>query len=161
MANDLLNEAMYNYGRKKALELREEALTLTDSEIIGQDVFIPHWKEGPQVLNAPLQYEGQVYRVIQAHDSTGNPGWNPAAVPALFSICHTKNPFKAKPWVAPLGISGMYYKGDCYIDSEENIWRQTYDDGNVYDAVTLPERWELVDLSNEYDSSTIIDIIPH
>lgn len=144
----ILNEAMYNYGREKALELREDAPNLTDTEIIDQELFIPHWKEGLQIKDAPLQYEGQVYRVLQAHDSTGNPSWTPATQSALFSICHTKNPFKAKPWITPQGISGMYELGDCYIDDEGIIWRQIYNDSNVYDAATLPERWEQVNLDN-------------
>ena len=139
---------MYNYGREKALELRAEAPGLTDTEIIDQELFIPHWKEGLQIKDAPIQYEGQIYRVLQAHDSTGNPGWTPATQSALFSICHTKNPFKAKPWITPQGISGMYELGDCYIDNEGTVWRQIYNDSNVYDAATLPERWEEVDLNN-------------
>ena len=146
--NNILTAAAYNYGREKALELRAEAPELTDTEIIDQELFIPTWHEGVQVLNAPLQYEGQVYRVLQAHDSTGNPSWTPATQPALFSICHTKNPKKAKPWMAPQGISGMYELGDCYIDNEGIIWRQIYDGDNVYDAATLPERWEEVNLNN-------------
>ena len=147
MDNKVLIEAMYNYGRTKALELREAAPELTDTEIIDQETFIPTWKEGMHTIGDPLQYEGQVYRVLQSHDSTGNPTWNPANLPSLFSICHTKNPFKAKSWISPMGTSGMYELGDCYIDNEGIIWRQIYEGDNVYDAVTLPERWEEVDLS--------------
>ena len=138
---------MYNYGREKALELRANASQLTDTEIIDQELFIPTWREGQQVLNAVVQYEGQVYRVLQAHDSTGNSAWNPAATPALFGVCHTTNAAKAKPWVAPSGTSGMYYLDECYIDGNGIVWRQTYDGGNVYDATTLPERWEQVSFS--------------
>lgn len=140
---------MYAYGRTKALELRIAAPELTDTEIIDQEFFVPHWKEGPQVKDAPLQYEGQVYRVLQAHDSTGNPSWTPDTQSALFSICHTKNPIHAKPWIAPSGTSGMYQLGDCYIDDNQIIWRQIFDGDNVYDAATLPERWEQVNLYGE------------
>lgn len=142
--DNILIEAMYAYGRSKALELREEAPELTDTEVIEQETFIPTWREGPQIFEAPVKYEGQVYRTLQTHDSTGNPGWNPAASPALFGVCHTKNPADAKPWVQPQGISGMYYKDECYTDGE-TVWRQVYDGGNVYDAATLPERWEAVE----------------
>lgn len=144
MDSTLLIEAMYAYGRNKALDLRDEAPELTDTEVIEQELFIPTWREGPQIFEAPVKYEGQVYRVLQAHDSTGNPGWNPAATPALFGICHSKDPAYAKPWAAPMGISGMYYKDECYVDGEGVVWRQVYDGGNVYDAATLPERWEQV-----------------
>ena len=147
MDKQIFIDYMYDYGRTKALELRAEAPNLTDTEIIDQETFIPTWKEGVQVLNAPVQYQGQVYRVLQAHDSTGNPSWNPADLPSLFSICHTKNPIHAKPWKAPAGTSGMYTFGDCYIDNDGIIWRQIYEGDNVYDAATLPERWEEINLS--------------
>ena len=140
---------MYNYGREKALELREEAPTLSDSDLINRETFIPTWREGPQILDAPIQYEGQVYRVLQAHDSTGNSNWTPSNMPALFGICHTKYPDHAKPWVQPYGTSGMYYQNDCYIDDEGIVWQKTYNGVNIYDAATLPERWEQVIFSDE------------
>ena len=135
---------MYNYGRERALELREEAPTLTDTELIDQELFIPHWKEGLQVLNAPVQYEGQIYRVLQGHDSTNNSAWNPINASSLFGLCHTTNPEHAKAWVAPLGTSGLYYLNECYKDEQGVIWKQIFDGGNVYDAATLPERWQQV-----------------
>lgn len=152
MDSELLIQAMYAYGRSKALELRENAPQLTDTEIIEQETFIPTWREGPQVLNAVVRHEGQVYRVLQAHDSTGNPAWNPAAAPALFGICHTTDPFRAKPWAAPMGTSGMYYLNECYIDDNGNVWRQIFDGANVYDAATVPARWEMVDFEEEMAS---------
>lgn len=141
---DMLVQALYDYGRAKALELRAAAPEMTDTEVIDQELFIPAWKEGPQVKDAPTSYNGQVYRVLQSHDSTGNPGWNPADNPALFGVCHTKNPDKAKPWVAPYGTSGMYYLGECYIDGQGIVHRQIYDGANIYDAVAMPDRWEAV-----------------
>ena len=145
MDNELLVAAMYAYGRSKALELREEAPTLTDTEVIERELFIPTWREGEHIIGDVVKQDEQVYRTLQTHDSTGNPAWNPAASPALFGICHTKNPADAKPWVQPQGTSGMYYKDDCYVDNEGVVWRQVYDGGNVYDAAALPERWEAVE----------------
>lgn len=147
--SQVLIEAMYNYGRQKALELRAAAPELTDTEVIEQELFIPTWHEGQQILDAVVKYEGQVYRVLQAHDSTGNPSWNPASSSALFGVCHTKNPLKAKPWVAPMGTSGLYYLDECYVDIDGIIWKQIFDGGNVYDAATVPERWEVVNLYGE------------
>lgn len=144
MDSTVLNEAMYAYGRSKALELRANAPELTDTEVIDQELFIPTWREGVHEAGSPVRQGEQVYRTIQTHDSTGNPAWNPADAPALFGICHTKDPAKAKPWAAPMGISGLYYKDECYVDGEGTVWRQVYDGGNEYDAATLPERWEAV-----------------
>lgn len=145
MDNDILIAAMYAYGRSKALELRAEAPELTDTEVIDQELFIPTWREGPQTIGSLVRFLGQVYRTLQTHDSTGNPAWNPADTPALFGVCHTKDPYKAKPWVNPYGTSGLYYKDECYVDGEGTVWRQVYDGGNVYDATALPSRWEAVE----------------
>lgn len=142
MDSTVLTEAMYEYGREKALELRVAAPELSGTELIEQETFIPTWREGPQVAGAPVSYEAQVYRVLQAHDSTGNPGWNPVDAPALFGICHTTNPQKAKPWVTPMGTSGLYYKDECYLDNDGVVWQQVYDGGNEYDAATVPARWK-------------------
>lgn len=144
-SSDLIT-GMYEYGRNKALELRENASGMTDTEVIDQESFIPEWRAGIQVLNALVRRSvlNQVYRVLQAHDSSGNQGWTPETQPALFSVCHTKDPVKAKPWAAPAGTSGMYELGDCYKDASGIIWRQIYDGDNVYDAATLPERWEQI-----------------
>ena len=141
-----LIEAMYQYGRAKALALREQAPKLTDTEVIAQEGFIPEWRAGVQVLNALVKRSNidQVYRVLQAHDSTATPDWTPETQPALFSICHTTDPNKAKPWADAQGTSGMYYKNECYKDVNGIVFRQTYDGANVYDAAAMPERWEKV-----------------
>ena len=142
----MLYEAMHDFGRNKALALREDAPNLTDTEIIEQERFIPEWKAGVQVLNALVRRTkiDQVYRVLQAHDSTATPDWTPESQPALFSVCHTTNPDKAKPWAEPQGTSGMYYLNECY-KADGIVYRQIFDGANVYDAATLPERWEIVE----------------
>ena len=141
-----LIEAMYQYGRQMALSVREQAPSLADTEVIAQEDFIPEWRAGVQKKDALVKRSNkdQVYRVLQAHDSTANPNWTPETQPALFSICHTTDPNKAKPWADAQGTSGMYYKNECYKDVNGIVFRQTYDGANVYDAAAMPERWEKV-----------------
>ena len=138
--------AMRAYGRARASVLADKASTLTDTELIAEEDYIPEWQPGPWAAGAPVQHNGQVYRVLQAHDSTGNESWAPDQVPALFGLCHTTDPTKAKPWVQPLGISGAYKLGECYRDEQGRVWRQVFDGDNVYDAVTVPGRWEQVEV---------------
>ena len=141
-----LSEALYWYGRDKALALRNQAEGMSGTEIIDQELFVPDWKPANyQTVGAPVHYEGQVYKVLQAHDSTSNPDWTPAATPALWSICHTTDPAKAKPWLEPQGTSGMYYKDECYLADDGTVYRQIYDGDNVYDAEAMPERWQAVE----------------
>lgn len=124
--------------------LEGDAAGFTDTKLVDLEPFIQLWKPGMWQVGKAVCYEGQVYRVLQSHDSTGNEGWTPAAVPALFGVCHTKNPAKAKPWVQPQGTSGVYTLGDCYLGDNGRVWRQIYDGDNVYDATATPDRWEAI-----------------
>ena len=143
-----LAEALRILAKENALHLKTQGEGMSGTEIIDQEIFIPEWKPADyQTVGAPVCYEGQVYKVLQAHDSTANPDWTPAATPALWSICHTTDPAKAKPWAEPQGTSGMYQLGDCYIADDGTIYRQIYDGDNVYNAEALPERWEAVEVA--------------
>ena len=143
-----LAEAMRIFAKENALHLKTQGKGMSGTEIIDQKIFIPEWKPADyQTVGAPVRYAGQVYKVLQAHDSTANPDWTPASQPALFSICHTTDPAKAKPWAEPQGTSGMYQLGDCYIADDGTIYRQIYDGDNVYNAEALPERWEAVEVA--------------
>ena len=100
MNKDDLTKGMYDYGRSEALKLWQEAISgsADGTAIIAKEEFVPEWREGPYNTVGAVVREGtQIYRVLQAHDSTGNPGWNPSSTPALFEIYHTKDPAKAKP----------------------------------------------------------------
>ncbi len=120
---------------------------MSGTEIIDQELFVPEWKPANyQTVGAPVKFDGQVYKVLQAHDSSQTPDWTPAATPALWSICHTTDPAKAKPWAEPQGTSGMCYKDECYLADDGTVYRQIYDGDNVYDAEAMPERWQAVEV---------------
>ena len=142
-----LAEAMRIFSKQNAQHLKEQGESMSGTEIIDQELFVPDWKPANyQTVGAPVRYEGQVYKVLQVHDSTSNPDWTPAATPALWSVCHTTDPAKAKPWLEPQGTSGMYQLGECYRADDGMVYRQIYDGGNVYDAAATPDRWETVEV---------------
>lgn len=143
-----LAEAIRILAKESALHLKEQGKGMSGTEIIDQELFVPEWKPANyQTVGAPVRYGGQVYKVLQAHDSTSNPDWTPDTQPALWSICHTTDAAKAKPWAEPQGTSGMYQLGECYIADDGTIYRQIYDGDNVYNAEALPERWEAVEVA--------------
>ena len=143
-----LAEAMRIFAKETALHLKTQGESMSGTEIIDQEIFVPEWKPANyQTVGAPVRYGGQVYKVLQAHDSTANPDWTPAATPALWSVCHTTDPAKAKPWAEPQGTSGMYQLGECYQADDGTIYRQIYDGDNVYNAEALPDRWEAVEVA--------------
>lgn len=64
-------------------------------------------------------------------------------LPALWGLTHTTNPDHAKPWVSPLGTSGMYMTGECYVDENGIIWK-CLNDNTVHTAAAYPVGWEQV-----------------
>lgn len=142
-----LAEAMRIFAKQNAQHLKEQGESMSGTEIIDQELFVPEWKPANyQTVGAPVKFDGQVYKVLQAHDSSQTPDWTPVATPALWSICHTTDPAKAKPWAEPQGTSGMYYKDECYLADDGTVYRQIYDGDNVYDAEAMPERWQAVEV---------------
>ena len=142
-----LAEAMRIFAKQNAQHLKEQGESMSGTEIIDQELFVPEWKPANyQTVGAPVKFAGQVYKVLQAHDSSQTPDWTPAATPALWSICHTTDPAKAKPWAEPQGTSGMCYKDECYLADDGTVYRQIYDGDNVYDAEAMPERWQAVEV---------------
>ena len=86
------------FAKENAQHLKEQGEGMSGTEIINQEIFVPEWKPANyQTVGAPVRYEGQVYKVLQVHDSTSNPDWTPDTQPALWSICHTTDQTKAKP----------------------------------------------------------------
>lgn len=136
--------AGYLLGQQKARALRAAAPTMTNTEVLDNEQYIPEWRAGKQKIGAPVMFEGNGYRTLQTHDSTYNPSWTPYAERALFGLMHTTNPAKAKPWIASVGTSGMYALDECYVDDAFVVWQQTFDGMNEYPASVVPGRWKAV-----------------
>lgn len=142
-----LVEMFRELGRYNALKLRAEAKDLTGTEIIDRENSVPvfnaekDYSEWP--LNAPVSDNGQVWLLLQPHNAANYPTLRPETNRACWSLAHTKNPKKAKPWVKPLGISGMYMKDECYKDVDGKIYR-CLEDNTIYDFPTYSKNWEEV-----------------
>lgn len=141
-----LVEAMRSLGRADALALREKSESMTGTEIIASEHCVPAWDSAKDYSNwpvgAPVSDEEQVWTLIQPHNAANYEG-RPSSLRALWGLCHTTDPAKAKPWVDPFGTSGMYMAGECYIDTNGIVWR-CKQDNTVHDAVALPDAWEEV-----------------
>lgn len=117
-------------GRAAALALASQAADLTGTELIAAENDIPAWNENGAYtkdhIGYPVQDKGQVYIILQAHTPSHNPGVRPADLPAIYSITHTKDPERAKPYTAPNGTSGLYMKDEvCTKDGQ--TWKSTQD----------------------------------
>lgn len=131
-------------GRAAALDLAARAPDLDGTAIIAEEdhtpAFDPAFDYSGLTPGAPVRDEGQVWQLIQPHNAAHYTG-RPATLRALWSLCHTKDPSRAKPWVDPYGTSGMYMTGECYKAENGPVYRAKQDN-LVHDAAAYPAGWE-------------------
>ena len=134
-------------GAADALDLRARAPQMDGTGIIDEEEKIPAvdpkkdysaWSAG-----SPVADEGQVWVLLQPYNASHYVG-RPATLRALWGLCHTKNPAKAKSWVEPYGTSGMYMEGECYREEDGTVYR-CKTNNVVYRATVMPEWWEKVE----------------
>ena len=135
---------MKEKGADDALNLRGRASTMDGTAIIAEESKVPDFDAQKDYsacpVGTPVADEGQVWTLIQPYNAANYQG-RPSTLRALWGLCHTKDPAKAKAWVDPLGTSGMYMTGECYRDSDGRVYR-CKQDNCVYDVVALPSAWE-------------------
>lgn len=134
-------------GKAAALDLAARAPELDGTAIIAEDSKVPLFAWGRDYSKcAPgspiaeiIDGELQVFTMITPVNTAHYPGITPNTERSLYSLCHTKDPARAKPWVAPLGTSGLYAVDECCTDAG-HVWRNTYA-SNEFSPSALPERW--------------------
>ena len=138
-------------GRAAAMNLAAKAPGMTGTAIIAEEDSIPDWSEKAVYTAAmvgwPVRDNEQVYTILQPHTPAYNPGVHPADLPAIYSIKHTQDPAKAKPFQIPNGGSGAYAVGDCCIHGG-NVYRSVLEP-NVWSPEGYPAGWEYVGPVNE------------
>ena len=145
---ELAAEAMRAKGAADAADLRQRAGELDGTGIIAEELKIPAFDPDKDYsawpVGSPVREEvdgaWQVYKLITPHNAASYPGSTPSNTPALWSVCHTKDPEKAKPWMAPNGQSGLYAVDECCTENGR-VWKNTHE-GNEFSPSALPERWE-------------------
>ena len=149
-SQDLILTMMRAQGKTDALSLRSRSAGMDGTAIIAEEEKIPafnlekdysSWPAG-----APVTDEGQVWTLIQPYNAANYDG-RPSTLRALWGLAHTKNPVKAKPYVAPFGTSGLYAKDECCTDPDAEDPAAVYRskcDNNAYSPSAYPANWELV-----------------
>lgn len=140
-------DMMREKGAYDALELRTEssAGNLTQTEIIDREISAPNFNptkdytEWP--INSPVVDEGQVWLLLQPYNAANYEG-RPSALRALWGLAHTKNPAKAKPFVAPYGTSGVYMKDECILWTDGLVY-VCQADNNVYTPEEYAQNWKV------------------
>lgn len=122
--SDIISKA---WAYRKQIEAAAQHLP---DEMIQDSVrLFPKWDGNGVSYEAGLKlnYNGTVYKVLQAHIS--QPDWTPAAAPSLFAKVLT-DPDEILPWEQP-DSTNPYAKGDK-VTHNDHIWVSDLD-GNVWE----------------------------
>ena len=143
----LAETAMREKGAADAAALAERTVAgeAADRELLEKKFMIPTWRERDYTdvpIGTPYKWNDVVYKLLQPHDATGNPGWTPDTVPALWAAVSVgaagtlEDPITA--------VRGMEYTyGLYYLDGE---------DGKTYVCVRSGE---------EIGGKVILQYLPH
>lgn len=144
MINDALNEVK-KIAALAAKDLRARSPEMDGTAIIAEEEYVPFWSAEKDytnvVVGAPVQFEGQVYTLLQPHNASYYTG-NPATLAALWRLKHTTDPAKAKPWVKPTSTSDMYLVDECMVFTDGMTYRCLRD--TIYSPKEYSPDWEEV-----------------
>lgn len=124
--------------RARALRpyIEKASISLPDEDALQAVELFPQWVTGHSyVVNDRLQYNGILYRVVQAHTSQAD--WTPDITPALFVIVSLD---EWPEFVQPTGAHNAYKKGDkVTFEGKHYI---SLIDGNVFSPAEYPAGWQ-------------------
>ena len=121
----MAEEELRKRGKADAAELAAQVVAggVTDQELLEQKAKVPTWRArnfSNIPAGTPYQFEGMIYKLVQPHDATGNPGWTPPTVPALWAAVSKpgESGTKEDPITAARGMEYVY--GKYYRDPEDS-----------------------------------------
>lgn len=143
----LILNVMREQGRADARDLRFRAKDMEPTAIIAEEDKVPMFVAGADYSTWPagspigqmVGDELQIFTMITPVNTAHYPGITPNTERSLYSLCHTKDPKKAKAWIAPLGISGLYAKDECCVDTGR-VWRSNKDN-NEFSPSDYAPNW--------------------
>lgn len=127
----------------------EKAPDMAADDVIGVSAILPPWKQGKYKAKTDehpadiVQHNGQPWRCLQAHDSTGNPDWCPGVAPSLWGAYHATTAARALPWQAPTGAHDAYHSGE-YMVYTDGVKYLCNTDNTVHGPDVLPAAWTVV-----------------
>ena len=141
-----MKDVFFEKGRENARILRAAAKDMSGTEIIDRERDAPQFEPDKDYsgfpVGSPVRDRGQVWLLLQPHHAAHFDG-RPETLRALWGVAHTTDPKKAKTWIAPLGTSGIYVKGECYRGAGGAIYRCRAE-STVHPAEEYADAWERV-----------------
>lgn len=124
----------------RTAQVEATAQAAAPDDVIALSVYLPEWGERAYEVGYVVTYDGQPYRCVQAHDSTGNPGWTPTEARSLWANYHAQSAEMALPWAAPTGGHDAYRMGEWMIWTDGAVYRCKVDN-TVHGPDALPGAW--------------------
>lgn len=121
----------------------EKAPGMAADDVIGVAGILPPWKEGSHTTGTVVQHDGQPWRCLLDHDSTGIPNWCPGVAPSLWGAYHATSAARALPYQAPTGAHDAFNSGE-YMVWTDGVTYLCNDDATVYGPDVLPGSWTAV-----------------
>jgi hypothetical protein len=142
---DLVLDTLRRSGKLIAADLQTRSADMTGTEIIAEEDYLPSFDAAVKKMNMKDRSAGFVCRteadhvvqLLQPYDSTVYTA-QPEELPAQWGFKWTKDPKKAKPFIA-LSTS-PFNTDDCCTDAG-HVWRSGQD-GNVWAPGTTGVKWE-------------------
>ena len=124
--------------RARALRpyIEKASVSLADEDALQAVELFPQWVTGrAYAVDERIQYNGVLYRVVQAHISQAD--WTPDITPALLVVVSLD---EWPEFVQPTGAHDAYKKGDkVTFEGKHYI---SLIDGNVYSPTAYPAGWQ-------------------
>lgn len=143
--SEMIQDIFKTLGHENALKLNAGGEKMSGTEIIDKEIDAPDYDPKKDYSNwpvgAPVVFNKQVWTLLQPHNAANYEG-DPSTLRALWGLCHTKDPSKAKPFVLPEGTSGLYMIGECII--ENGVVYQCIQDNVIYPPSELQSVWAIV-----------------
>lgn len=152
----LILNVIYEQGRADALNLRNRAANMDGTAIIAEEEKIPmfdpmkdytEWAIGAPVYDL-IDGEKQIFTLLIPHNALSYPDVRPNNNPTLWSITHTKDTSRAKPYLAPNGVSGMYMMDEVCTDpnaEDKTVVYRSIVDNNAYAPSEYVDNWVIVE----------------
>lgn len=143
-----MTDVFRDLGRSKAQAIKARVGEMDGTELIENEYailpFDPAKDYTDAAVGTPVTDEGQVWTLLQPHNAAHYPNVRPSTNRACWELAHTTNPKRAKPWIDPLGTSGLYKLGECYKAKDGTVKRCLVEQ-TEYDAEAMPSHWETVE----------------
>lgn len=120
--------------------IEKAALSLSDEDALEAINLFPNWASGvAYAVDARVNYEGTLYRCLQAH--TSQETWTPTAAPSLWAKVLIPDPDVIPEWEQP-DSTNPYMMGDKVM-FEGKVYESTINN-NVWSPSAYPASWREV-----------------